>query len=288
MGTVIVTGASRGIGAATAEALAQDGHVVYAASRRPERSDAGAARLRPLEMDVTAADSVARAVARVVEERGGVDALVNNAGVAWFAPGEEMSEHVLRTTMETNFFGAVRCTQAVLPIMRRQGRGEIVMISTLAAATGLPLESAYCASKSALEAFAESVRHEVARFGVGLWVIEPGITEGGLSTSTPDPEAPAVSAYRPLLDHTFAYYEAAQAELDSPALVAEAVGRVIDGRAEEFRVRLGTLGPVVDELVGLPDPQGRAMLEEALGIRWWREGEPAPTEGATAVVGAAS
>lgn len=272
MGIVIVTGASRGIGAGIARHLAAGGHVVYAGMRdlraaKPLPGEGGD--LRPLRLDVTSVEQVREAVARVVGECGRVDALVNNAGVAWFAPVEEMSEHVLRTTMETNFHGAVRCTQEVLPWMRRQGTGRIVMISTLAAASGLPLEAAYCASKSALEAFAESLRHEVERFGIRVSVVEPGVTEGGLSTSIPDPEAPSDSAYQRLLDHTFAYYDALQGGLDSQGLVADAVRQIVDGSTERFRFRLGSLAPVIEQLLRAPEEEAVNTLRAVLGIRWW-------------------
>ncbi len=278
MAIVLVTGASRGIGAETSRTLARAGHTVYAGMRKPtpfEEPDGTRSSVRTVPLDVTAPSEVREAVTRILEEEGRIDALVNNAGVAWFVPAEEMSDAVLRSTFETNFFGAVRCTRAVLPVMREQGAGRIVMMSTLAAATGLPLESAYCASKSALEAFAESVRHEVAPFGIDLAVVEPGITEGGLSTSIPDPGAPRASAYRPLLDHTFAYYEAAQAELEPASLVAETVEGIVSGRVGGFRHRLGRLGPVIDEIARAEEPQATAMVREALGIEGWCTGEGA-------------
>ncbi len=279
MGVVLVTGAGRGIGARLTRGLAAKGHTVYAGLRSAatthELEDApGDVRLAPC--DVTSPDDARELVARAVDECGRIDALVNNAGVAWFAPAEEMSEHVLRTTLETNLVGAIRTTQCVLPTMRAQGSGQIVMISTLAAATGLPLESAYCASKAGLEAFAESLRHEVSRFGVGVSVIEPGITEGGLSTSIPDPGAPAHSAYTALLDHTHAFYDGAQSELESPQLVVDAVAAVLDGSAEGFRYRLGVTGPLIEQVVRAGDREGEALVREALGIGWWADGAAAP------------
>ena len=279
MAIVIVTGASRGIGAALTRGLAAKGHTVYAGMRHPEGPNTLAnaeGDIRSVRLDVNSERDARDAVQRVLDECGRIDALINNAGVAWFAPAEEMSETVLRTTFETNFFGAVRMTQAVLPAMREQRGGRVVMISTLAAATGLPLESAYCASKSALEAFAESLRHETSRFGIDIAVVEPGITEGGLSTSTPDPEATAGSVYEPLLEHTHAYYEAAQSELESPQLVVDAVASIVEGSTAGFRFRLGALAPVVEQVLCAGDTDGAALLCEALGIGWWEAGEPAP------------
>ncbi len=280
MAIVIVTGASRGIGAEITRGLAAKGHTVYAGLRDPEgphRLVGADGDIRPVRLDVTSDSDALEVAERALGESGRIDALVNNAGVAWFAPAEETSETVLRTTFETNFFGAVRATRAVLPAMRTQRSGRIVMISTLAAATGLPLESAYCASKSALEAFAESLRHETSRFGVDVAVVEPGITEGGLSTSTPDPEATADSVYDPLLEHTHAYYDAAQAELESPQLVVDAVLSIVDGTAEGFRFRLGAIAPLIEQIALASDADADAMLHEALGIGWWGAGESPPT-----------
>ncbi len=276
MSVILVTGASRGIGAVLANNLATLGHTVYAGVRKPQENwDLREARgdIRPLVLDVTDPVQIREAVSAIVLNEGGVDVLINNAGVAWFAPAEEMSDYVLRTTMETNFFGAVRCTQEVLPLMRRNRSGQIIMISTLAAARGLPLESAYCASKSALEAYAESLRHEVVRFGINVSVVEPGITDGGLSTSIPDPEAKSSSAYQPLLDHTFDYYEGAHATRESAELIVDCVSSILKGEESAFRYRLGELAPVIESAVRASGHQAESIVRTALGIDWWVKGD---------------
>lgn len=277
MGTILITGASRGIGAHLAQRLAASGHTVYAGMRRPGNAPVAApeptgsqpGEIRPVALDVTAPESVAAAVARIDAETDGVDLLVNNAGVAWFAPAEEMSERVLRETLETNFFGAVSCAQAVLPRMRERGQGCIVTVSSIAAAFGLPLESAYCASKSAVEAFSESLRHEVARFGIRVAVVEPGITAGGLSTSIADPQAPAASPYEPLITHTFAFYDAAQSELESPDLIVDAIRSIWDDPDPPFRHRLGRYAAMIEALERAGEAEASAGLRDALGIGWW-------------------
>lgn len=279
MSIVLVTGANRGIGAAITRSLAAAGHTVFAGRRNPdgpsELADA-AGDIRPVTLDVTDGTSVQRAIDTVVEQAGALDVLVNNAGVAWFAAAEEMSEHVLRRTMETNFFGAIACTQAALPVMRRQHGGHVITISSIAAAVGLPLESAYCASKSAVEAFSESLRHEVAPFGIAVSVIEPGITEGGLSNSAADPFAPPRSNYAALLTHTFDFYAASQDALESPALITETIAALLDDPTPPFRVRLGHYAPFVDQLQAAPEADAAAMLREALGIGWWHDGDVRP------------
>ncbi len=278
MSVVLVTGASRGIGAQIALHLAEVGHTVFAGLRDPSvhALDGAVGDVRPLVLDVTDPVHAQVAVEVIMSQEGRIDALVNNAGVAWFAPGEEMSEHVLRTTFETNFFGAVRLTQQALPQFRAQGHGRIAMVSTLAAVTGLPLESAYCASKSALEAFSESLRHEVGRFGVDLAVIEPSVTKGGLATSVEDPAGRPDSVYRPLLEHTMAVY--ASMEQDGPELVAEAVRRFIEGDDLRFRIPLGSMAPVLDAHRAAAPDRADEILRSALGIEWWPAGKAAPSD----------
>ncbi len=271
MKTALVTGASRGIGAHIAAKLAVDGYTVFAGMRKPMATlrDVANGDIRPIRLDVTALPDIHNAVTEIVDQFGRLDLLINNAGVAWFAPAEEMSETVLRTTMETNFFGAVRCTQAALPYMRKQGFGTVIMISTIAAATGLPLESAYCASKSALEAFSESLRLEVNRFGIKVAVIEPGITEGGLSNSVADPQPPTDSAYGPLTEHTFNFYNAAQDALESPDLITAAINEILTEPQPAFRHRLGQFGPLIEQVLMAPEPEGTKALLNELQIGWW-------------------
>lgn len=280
MAVCFVTGASRGIGEHVVTSLAEAGHVAYAGMRNPSafREKPGLEGLRPLRLDVTDPVEVKAAVAQIIDECGRIDVLINNAGVAWFSPAEEMSSRVLQETMETNFFGAVSCTQEVLPLMRKQGSGRIIMMSSLAGLLGLPLESAYCASKSAIEAYAESLRQEVLRFGIHVSVIEPGVTVGGLSTSIPDPEAPPQSSYQALLDHTFAYYEAEQANAESPALVADTVRTILEARAPAFRHPVGAMAATVMQVLELPEAAREAALRDALEISWWCEGAANPPQ----------
>lgn len=279
MSVFFITGASRGIGAYTSRFFAAQGHTVYAGVRKPDADhelDAAEGDIRIVALDVTAQESVNAAVNLISAEAGGVDVLVNNAGVAWFAAAEDMSEWVLRQTMETNFFGAIRCAQSVLPMMRKRGQGHIITISSIAAVSGLPLESAYCASKRAIESYSESLRHEVARFGVNVAVIQPGITAGGLSNSVPDPKAPTKSAYTDLLEHTFDFYAAAQHELESPALICAAIQTTLANSQPEFRLRLGRFGELVNAMEKMPPREADKLLAQSLGIEWWHQGSARP------------
>jgi NAD(P)-dependent dehydrogenase (short-subunit alcohol dehydrogenase family) len=182
-GTALVTGATNGLGWAIALRLGREGYRVFGAGRSPLRRAAleAAARAENLavetvEMDVTRDDSVARAVDAVHARAGAVDVLVNNAGIAIAAPVEEFRIEDIRHVFETNFFGALRVTQRVLPAMRAAaGRDRrILNVSSIAGRVALPLFSAYSGSKFALEAMSDALRLELVPFGIHVVLIEPG------------------------------------------------------------------------------------------------------------------
>jgi NAD(P)-dependent dehydrogenase (short-subunit alcohol dehydrogenase family) len=166
----LVSGGSSGIGRASAALLREMGFTVFATSRTPGATPDE----ELLEMDVRSTGSVARAVAVVLERTGRVDLLVNNAGYALVGEAEATSEDEVRDQLDTNLLGVMRLTNAVLPSMRARGGGRIVNVSSLTGLVGVPFMSAYAASKFALEGYSESVRLEVASFGVGVSLVEPG------------------------------------------------------------------------------------------------------------------
>jgi NAD(P)-dependent dehydrogenase (short-subunit alcohol dehydrogenase family) len=175
----VVTGASTGIGEATALHLDSLGYSVFAGVRKDEDADrlsaAGSDRLRPLKIDVTEADSTASAAAEVREAvgDGALAALVNNAGVAVSAPLEFVPIEQLRELLEVNVIGQVAATQAFLPLLRA-GHGRIVNVSSIGGRIALPLAGPYAASKFALEAISDSLRRELRHLGVDVVVVEPG------------------------------------------------------------------------------------------------------------------
>lgn len=174
--TALVTGCSTGIGRAAALRLARAGHVVYATARRLDAvADLQAAGCRTLALDVTDEASTSAAVARVVDERGAVDVLVNNAGYSQSGAVETIEMDALRRQFETNVFGLVRMCQLVLPGMREQRWGRIVNISSMGANFTFPGGGAYHATKYAVEALSDALRFEVKGFGVDVVVIQPGL-----------------------------------------------------------------------------------------------------------------
>lgn len=176
--TVIVTGAGTGIGQATARRLEAGGWRVFATLRRPDPNVHGP---DALALDVTDDESVAAAVAAVLERTGRIDAVVNNAGVDMLGAVEETSANEALALFQTNFFGVHRMVRAVLPAMRASGGGHVVTIGSIAGFLPMPFDAFYSASKHALEGYIETLTFEVAPFGIRCVLIEPGFIKTELS-----------------------------------------------------------------------------------------------------------
>lgn len=176
--SVLVTGASSGIGEATAVHLAHHGFRVFAAARRKEKLEElrglAGGRITPLAMDVTDDASVDRALEEIQSTGGGLYGLVNNAGVSITGPVEQVSIDDWRRQYETNVFGAVRATQKVLPIFREAGRGRVINIGSVAGRIAPPFLGVYASSKHALEGVTDALRRELAPHGVKVSLIRPG------------------------------------------------------------------------------------------------------------------
>jgi NAD(P)-dependent dehydrogenase (short-subunit alcohol dehydrogenase family) len=168
---VIVTGASSGFGRATAKLLSKRGYRVFGTSRR-ELSNLDE-EFEMLLLDVSSDDSVQACVEQVLNAAGRIDLLINNAGYALSSFVEETTLDEVRSIFETNFFGVVRMTKAVLPIMRKQRHGRIINISSLAGLVGVPSQGFYSASKFALEGYSEALKYEVEKFNIKVSLIEP-------------------------------------------------------------------------------------------------------------------
>jgi len=190
----IVTGASSGIGEATAKALAGEGAKVVLAARRIERlrevekkiADAGGEALA-VEADVSGEEGVHRVLAAAQARFGRVDILINNAGVMLNSPLQSVATDDLRRMVDLNVMGLVYLSQAVLPLMKKQGSGHIVNISSVAARLSNPGSAVYAATKAAVNAFSESLRKEVLRDHIRVTVISPGVVATELADHIPDP-----------------------------------------------------------------------------------------------------
>src|SRR6476661_7402353 len=184
----LVTGASSGIGEATAERLAKAGYKVYGTSRRV--AQAGKRSFEMLPLDVTSDESVEAAVSEVMRIDGRIDLLVNNAGFGVAPAGaEESSIDQARSIFETNFFGLIRMTRAVVPHMRQQRNGRIINIGSVLGFLPMPYGALYAATKHAVEGYSESLDHELRTRGIRVSVIEPAYTKTQFDANFVEPDA---------------------------------------------------------------------------------------------------
>lgn len=236
--TILITGCSTGIGRDLAQRLAQAHYTVIATARRPETLADLPVALR-LSLDVTDAASIASAVEEVIRRFGRVDALVNNAGIAYFGALEELPESDVRRMFDVNVDGMLRMVRAVAPQMRRQGAGRIINISSIAGRRSTPVNGAYSATKFAVEALSDALRVELAPFGIQVSLIEPG------SINTPfAPKAQAhaqallanpTSPYRALYQRYAAMGANARGHEPGPEVVSRAVLRAIEATQPRAR-----------------------------------------------------
>ncbi|MFJ2562662.1 MULTISPECIES: SDR family oxidoreductase [unclassified Streptomyces] len=237
-----ITGTSRGFGRAFAESALKRGDKVAATARKVEALDDlvaayGDDAVLPLTLDVTDKAAVAAAVAAAHEKFGRLDVVVNNAGYGLFGMVEEVSEQQLRDQMETNLFGAFWVTQAALPIMRAQGSGHIVQISSVGGVAAFPSLGAYHASKWALEGFSEALAQEVAGAGIKVTIVEPGgfSTDWAGSSATRATPNPAYDQVREAIAARFG-----DARYADPADAGAALLQIVDADTPPLRVFFGT------------------------------------------------
>lgn len=226
--TVLITGASSGIGRAAAELFAARGWTVAATMRRPEMSDLGAVsdRIRLFKLDVTDQASVDRAVADVIAECGGIDVLVNNAGYGLLGPFEAQTDAQIRRQFETNVFGVMNVTRAVLPHMRERRRGRIVNVGSAAGRLTLPLYAMYCATKWALEGFSEGLWFELRQHNIKVKIIEPGMIKTDFfERSREVATKPGLTAYDEFVSLVMPNLKAWEDAGAEPALVARSIWR---------------------------------------------------------------
>ena len=217
----LVTGASSGIGQATAEQLAQAGYTVYGTSRRG--ADSRQRLFEMLPLDVTSDESVAAAVLAVIEREGRIDLLVNNAGFGVAPAGaEESSLEQAQAIFDTNFFGMVRMTRAVVPHMRRQGSGRIVNIGSVVGFLPVPYMALYSATKHAVAGYSESLDHELRKLGIRVSVVEPAFINTPFDTNLMAPDAP-MDLYRDIRVGVAKRVKEVMAAAEGPGVVAEVV-----------------------------------------------------------------
>src|SRR3954469_22072693 len=212
--TILITGASSGIGRATAVRLADEGHTVFAAARRLDRLTQLAHETTgiviPVELDVRDPDSVRRAVAAVADVApDGLDVLINNAGYALTGPAETLATDAVRAQFETNVIGLFDVTRAFLPQMRARRSGRIVNISSMLGEISVPGSGIYGATKHAIEALSDALRMELKQFGISVVVVQPGFTATEIDlTGSMAANGDGVADYATLERELTAYLEA--------------------------------------------------------------------------------
>ena len=270
----VVTGSSSGIGLEAALTLARNGFDVYATMRDTGKAGQiqGAAKglpLRVLQLDVDEDQSVKSAVGAVLSEKGRIDVLVNNAGYGLIGAVEDLAMDELRAQFETNLFGLVRVTQAVLPVMRKQKSGIIINVGSIAGRVAFPSSPAYCATKFAVEGLSGGMVWELEHFGIKVAVIEPGMIKTNflngiaMAKKALDPGSPYAAMMQrmnatigPLLEN------AAPAQL-----VADAVLQAATSPDPEFRYLVGrdAVG-LAQTRAGMQDRELLAMLKKNYGL----------------------
>ena len=235
----LVTGASSGIGEATAQRLAAAGYKVYGTSRRGAQAGKGSFEMLPL--DVTSDESVEAVVSEVMRRAGRIDVLVNNAGFG-VAPGgaEESSLDQARSIFETNFFGLVRMTLAVVPHMRTQGSGRIINIGSVLGFLPMPYGALYSATKHAVEGYSESLDHELRTRGIRVSVIEPAYTRTLFDANFMEPDA-KLDEYREARAGMIKRVAEVMATAELPDVVADTVLKAASAARPNIRYAAGRL-----------------------------------------------
>lgn len=238
---VLISGGTSGIGAAIAKQLQKEGHRVFAAGRRVE-NNWESNEISTLKMDVTSKKSVDQAIDLLYRETGQIDAIIQCAGQGAIGPLEEFSIEDITSVFNLNLLGILRVNQAVLPLMRKQKQGKIILISSLAAESGLPYQSVYCASKAALDVMTEALRMEIHAFGIQACVLQPGDFKTEVSQHRKLPQLDEQSPYKRAFDHIHSDVTKKVDQAADPIQVAKKIGRLL--KKKKLRPKYRVAGPI--------------------------------------------
>ena len=280
----VVTGSSSGIGFETALLLARSGFHTYATMRNLEKSkkiteiaNTEKLSLQVVQLDVNDDISVKNAIDKIAAaaaENKRIDVLVNNAGYGLFGSLEDISIEEIKAQFETNFFGVIRVTQQVLPIMRKQhsGGGTIVNVSSVGGRIGVPILSAYQSTKFALEGLSESMSYELEPFGIRVVIIEPGFIRTNIVNSSTsaqkalDPKSP----YFPLMQKVKNYFKSMMENASSsspPEEVAKVILQAITSKNPQLRYTVGNdAATIIQARMNMPDKEFRKMVIQNLSL----------------------
>lgn len=272
---VLITGATSGMGKATALLLAENGYTVYAGVRSSneellEEAHARNLPVTPVTLDVQDSASIRGAVREVMAREGRIDVLVNNAGFGLLATVEDGTDEEIFKQFDVNVFGLIKMTREVLPHMRQAGSGVIINISSFLGRMGLPLLAHYNASKYAVEGITDSLRFEVAPFGIRVHSVLAGlfgtnfVKKGLVANSNTTSEA---SPYQQLVSHFVPIVASAINEGPAPLPIAEAVKRIIEDENSEIAVKVGAEAEQFIPLrKNMDDKAFEAKVKETFGL----------------------
>lgn len=245
--TVLVTGCSSGIGLATCHVLSRNNFMTYGTVRNLSKAkkiqdliNRENLFLKILRLDVNDNQSIKLAVRKILTDTGRIDVLINNAGFGMFGPVEEIATQEVKKQFETNFFGTIRLIKAIVPIMRKQGNGTIVNISSMVGRFGVPLNSAYVSSKFAVEGLSESISFELEEFGIRVIVIEPGVVKSDFFHNVKVKGMNLESPYHKLMERRVNFLDKAMKNsLTSSYDVADTILEALNSKDPKFRYVIG-------------------------------------------------
>lgn len=245
--TVLVTGCSSGIGLATCHVLSRNNFMTYGTVRNLSKAkkiqdliNRENLSLKILRLDVNDNQSIKLAVKKILTDTGRIDVLINNAGYGMFGPVEEITTQEVKKQFETNFFGTIRLIKAIVPIMRKQGNGTIVNISSMVGRFGVPLNSAYVSSKFAVEGLSESISFELEEFGIRVIVIEPGVVKSDFFHNVKVKGMNLESPYHKLMERRVNFLDKAMKNsLTSSYDVADTILEALNSKDPKFRYVIG-------------------------------------------------
>ena len=274
----LVTGSSTGIGFETSLALARNGFHTYATMRNLDKSgkimEIASNESLPLDvlrLDVTDDKSIKEAIGQVYDKNKRIDVLINNAGYALAGPLEETSTEEIKTQFETNFFGAIKTMQSVIPIMRNQKNGKIVNITSMGGRIAIPLDPIYHGTKFALEGLSECIRYELGLFNIKIMLIEPGAVGSNFwnNIKMANKSENSLSPYRNVVDTVSETFSKMSENVISPSKVANVIVEAVTTDTPEFRYVVGEDAKMIMEKnKNLSDKEFENFIKEQFNLKY--------------------
>ncbi len=235
---ILITGASSGFGQVIAEKLSKSGNIVYGTSRNPEKYPKPK-NYKLLKFDITSFTESKKLVQKIILENKRIDVLINNAGIGFTGPVEEILIKDVKRVFDTNFFGHIDVVQSVLPIMRKNKSGLIINITSIAGYNGVPFVGIYCASKASMEYFGEALNMELDRFGIRVVNIAPGDYKTDIINNRNDTNLKKDSAYYEVYSKLIEQWNLSMSKSRNPIEVANLVEKVIKSKNPKIHYIIG-------------------------------------------------